>query len=132
MLKVDHFAFEVLDMDRAIEFYQKTLGLELISRETHEEVHEDCAFLQLDGCTLELLCDTDRQNGRTINQHPNPLNSPHICFSTNDMDTILSMLKEKKIPLIKPMQHIPGHARWIYFPDPDGNVLEFIQWDEKK
>ncbi len=127
MLKLDHFAFEVTDMDRAVDFYENKLGLALKSRGVNEEVHEAYAFFQLQGCTLELL--SNIQPGAAMPKlKENPLNSPHLAFQTNDMDSTLAMIRENGIPVIKGPLEIPGEERWVYIADPDGNVLEFIHW----
>ena len=115
-------------MDRAVSFYGEVLGLRLLSRVVHEEVGEECVFFGLEGCTLELLRNTRAHGPEAGERKPSPLNCPHFCFATTDMDAVLRLLREKGIELLKPLQEIPGHARWIYFQDPDGNVLEFIEW----
>ena len=55
MLKNDHFAFAVSDMDRAIEFYCGMLGMKLMFREHNENDHEIFAMLELNGGNLELI-----------------------------------------------------------------------------
>ena len=49
MIKNDHMAFQVSNMDASIRFYTEALGLKLLFRHVNEEVREDYAFLELDG-----------------------------------------------------------------------------------
>ena len=55
MRRVDHFAYAVSDMDRAIEFYTEVLGLKLLSNQFDKEHQEKYAFLELEGGNLELV-----------------------------------------------------------------------------
>lgn len=128
MLKLDHFAFEVTNMDKAVAFYGDVLGLELKSRGVNEEVNEAYAFFGLGECTLELLSNTS-PGASMPKLGDNPLRTPHLAFQTDDMDATLDMMREKNIPIIKGPLEIPGKERWVYFSDPDGNILEFIQWE---
>ena len=47
------------------------------------------------------------------------------------MDEVISMLKKNDIRILDGPNEIPGSERWIYFTDPDGNVLEYIVWLDK-
>ena len=124
----DHMAFEVSDMDAALAFYEGVLGMKLMFRKTDEEHHEEFAFLELDGGNLELL--------RTLSKSaiPNPQSPipnsycPHLALKTDDLDGVVRMLNEKRIPILKGPLEIPGQVRWMYLADPDNNILEFVQW----
>ena len=126
MPKLDHVAIEVSDMDRAIEFYTEKLGFNLKSRATNEEQQEDYCFLSSDGFHLELISDLKKSydEQREIKR---PY-CPHICFQTDDMNETLNGLQAKKIEIIHGPLEIAGEETWLYFTDPDGNVLEYIQW----
>ena len=119
-------ALEVSDMDEAIAFNTKVLGLALISREVNEEEDEEFAFLELDGGNLELL--------RTVSR-PMPAKPeirapfcPHLALATDHMEEALDMVREKGVSLVKGPLEIPGRVKWLYVSDPDHNVIEFIQW----
>lgn len=56
---------------------------------------------------------------------------PHLCFEAEDMDAVLRTLEENEIPILDGSNEIPGSERWIYFTDPDQNVLEYIVWLNK-
>jgi lactoylglutathione lyase len=130
MLKADHFAFAVSDLDRAIRFYTETLGLRLMFRRLDEEHHEAFAFLELDGGNLELLQALDVEN------RPLPFTAPtlrepycpHLALGCEDLDSVCARLNEKGITVLKGPLEIPGSVRWLYLADPDNNVLEFVQW----
>jgi len=130
MMKTDHFAFEVSDMDKAIRFYTKKLGLKLLSREFDRENQEAYAFLKLDHGSLELLQKFDK-NGRPVKfrkRTPKAPYCPHLALKTPDMKQLIAKVKKEDIPIAKGPLKAPGLAKWIYICDPDNNIIEFVQW----
>lgn len=125
---LDHFAFEVTDMDEAVRFYHDILGLKLLSRGAHEEVREEYAFLDLGCGTLELLSNRKWNDHPPAAPDPGLLNCPHLAFQTDNMDDVLEMIERENLKIIKGPLEIKGKERWIYISDPDGNVVEFIHW----
>lgn len=126
MPKLDHIALEVSDMDQAIAFYTDKMGFTLASRATNEDQKEEYCFLESDGINLELISDL-KKSCREKRQIERPY-CPHICFATDDMNKTIEELREKKIEILRGPLEIAGEETWIYFADPDGNVLEYIQW----
>lgn len=125
MPKVDHVAIEVSNMDVSIEFYTQKLGFELISRNIDESEKEEYSYLKSEGFFLELLLDkTKKTFSEQIPQRPF---CPHICFATENMEKTLKTLKSNNIKVIHGPLTIENEATWVYFVDPDFNVLEFIQ-----
>ena len=130
MKTVDHFAFQVSDLDASIEFYVRVLGLELIFREKDEEHHEAYAFLELEGCNLELLQMLDKNNEpiAMASREISPPYCPHLALGTDNLEVVMEQLERKKIAIQKGPLEIAGKVRWLYLTDPDGNVIEFVQW----
>lgn len=127
MWTADHFAFEVADLDRSIRFYRDRLGLKLISREVDEAHGEAFAFLEMEGGNIELLTLLDR----SIEAQPasmRPSNCPHLAVRTDDLDPVIALLDRQGIPVLRGPLEIPGRVRWLYVADPDGNIIEFVQW----
>lgn len=126
MPELDHIALEVSDMDRALEFYTDKLGFDLLSRAINEDQQEEYCFLKSHGISLELISDlTKSYNERHEFQRPY---CPHICFKTDDMAQTIKELRENSIEIVRGPLEITGEEIWVYFSDPDGNVLEYIQW----
>ena len=126
MAKLDHIALEVSNIDRAVEFYTDRMGFNLISRATNEDQQEEYCFLESDGTNLELISDLKKSYSEKQKiQRPY---CPHICFVTDDMDKTIMELRAKNIEIIRGPLEISGEEIWVYFADPDGNVLEYIQW----
>ena len=125
MWKVDHFAFEVADLDRAIQFYTERLGMALMFREVDEEHGEAFAFLELDGGNLELLHVLD---GGAPPHGVARSFSPHLALAAPDLDALIADLETNSVPIVKGPLEIEGSVRWLYIADPDNNVVEFVQW----
>jgi catechol 2,3-dioxygenase-like lactoylglutathione lyase family enzyme len=123
---LDHVAIEVSDTDAAIAFYTEKLEFRLVSRAMNEVEREEYCFLTSDGTNLEIICDLRKTYGRRkILEKPF---CPHICFHTDDMEATMKDLHEKGIEIVHGPLEIKGEETWVYFADPDGNVLEYIQW----
>ena len=125
MPELDHIALEVSNMDISIDFYTKKLGFSFVSRAINENEKEEYCYLESEGFNLELLKDlTKKTSSRKEAQRPY---CPHICFSTNNMNETINELNSKNIKIIHGPLKIENEATWVYFADPDFNVLEFIQ-----
>ncbi len=129
MIKHDHVAFQVSNMDESLQFYTETVGLRLVFRNVNTEEQEDYAFLELDGGNLELI----QRLGDEPFEKPQikPPFCPHLALTTDDMTRTLRTIEEKHIPVVKGPLEIAGAERWVYVSDPDNNVIEYIQWLSK-
>ena len=126
MPRLDHVAIEVADVDRAIQFYTEKMGFRLKSQATNAEAQEVYCFLESEGTSLELISDLKKRYGQPpVPQRPY---CPHICFATDDMAATLKQLRANGIEILHGPLEIAGEETWVYFADPDGNVLEYIQW----
>ncbi len=122
----DHMAFEVADLDAAVEFYSGALGMQLMFKEVDPGHGEAFAFFALDGGNLELLQRLDAQ--MEPRGKPGPPWCPHLALRTDNMDETMRMLESHNVPILKGPLEIPGKVRWLYAADPDGNIIEFVQW----
>lgn len=124
----DHGAFQVRDLEASIQFYTEKLGFKLLRQSISEQYGERGAILEYSGARLELL----QSLGSTYEpKKPERPYCPHLCFETDDMDGVLKRLKDNGIPILDGPNEIPGREQWVYFTDPDWNVLEYILWMDK-
>lgn len=124
----DHGAFRVRDREAAIRFYTEKLGFRLLHRTDSEQFGEKGAFLEYNGARLELI---ETIGSTYVPTRPERPYCPHLCFETDDMDAVIRTLNENGIELLDGPNEIPGSERWLYFLDPDLNVLEYILWIDK-
>ncbi len=130
-MKIDHFAYEVSDMDASIRFYTQKLGFHVSFPKTvDEKQHEAFAILEMDGGHLELIQALGEAN-QPLAFDPvavRPHATPHLAFTVEDFDQTLAWLADEGIPILHGPFVAPGAARWMYICDPDQNVIEFCQF----
>ena len=141
-----HAGITVSDLDRSLEFYCRTLGLELLWRRLYDEpeirkivgVPEatsfDIAMLQIPGSdlTIELLeyrgCEC-----RSAAASPSDHGSGHFCLFVDRIDDLYSDLLRRGVRFrtpAGPVEMTSGANRGgksLYSLDPDGYVIEFHQ-----
>lgn len=130
MAKLDHVAVRVSDLDAAIAFYTERVGMELLFKEVDERHHEAFCFLKMEGANLELLQSLDDHNRPRRYSAPAPGEPycPHLAIATDDLDSLVARWRAGGLPIVKGPLEIPGTVKWVYTHDPDGNIIEFVQW----
>jgi len=129
MLRMDHVALPVSDMDTAIQFYAEKLGLRMMFREIDEAEQEEFTYFELEGGNLELLRSLAVAYEKPAITLPY---TPHLALSTNDMAATLKLIEAQHIPIVRGPLKIEGKVTWLYIADPDNNVIEFVQWLEQR
>ena len=125
MLRTDHVALPVSDMEAALQFYGEKLGLKFMFREVDPVEQEDFAYFELEGGNLELLKSLAHPFDRPDIRPPY---CPHLALATSDVNATLRLIQERGLRLIKGPLKIEGKVTWLYIADPDNNVIEFVQW----
>jgi lactoylglutathione lyase len=129
-MKIDHFAYEVSDLEASIRFYVEKLGFKIqFDKMVDGKEHEAFAILEMDGGKLELIQALSETNGSkpfeplTVRPHA----CPHLALQVEDFDRTLAMLAAQGIPILHGPLEVPGVVKWLYVCDPDRNVIEFCQ-----
>ena len=128
-MSFDHVAFQVSDMDSSISFYTQKLGFKLNFRSTNEEEQEEYAFLEYGNARLELIKNLKEEYQKPEIKKPY---CPHLCLEIENMKQSIKILKKNNVHIIRGPLEIKDEETWVYFSDPDNNVLEYIQWYRKK
>lgn len=128
-MQMDHCGFQVKNLDGAIQFYTEKLLFKLDYRAINEQEQEEYAFLSLGKARLELIQDLVNEYNIPIIKKPY---CPHFCIEIDDMEKAFADLKDRKVKIIKGPLKIENEETWIYFVDEDNNVVEYIQWFNKK
>jgi predicted enzyme related to lactoylglutathione lyase len=112
---LDHVYYWTSDMDRAVKFYEDVLGLELRFREGSRwaEFEVGPARLALHGVP----------EGRGIEP-----GGGTAVFRVPDLDTARSTLEARGAEFDEHVGEVEGFARFASFRDPDGNVLQIIEY----
>ncbi len=128
-MNMDHCGFQVKNLDNAIKFYTEKLLFTLDFRAINKEEQEEYTFLSLGKARLELIQDLVNEYDVPVIKKPY---CPHFCIEIDDMEKALAALKVKNINIVKGPLKIDNEETWVYFADEDNNILEYIQWFNKK
>jgi catechol 2,3-dioxygenase-like lactoylglutathione lyase family enzyme len=128
MRAFDHVAFQVSDIDAAIQFYVERLGFVLLSKAVNPAEQEAYAFLTLEDLRLELIQDLKESYQKPVVKPPY---CPHLAMETDDMQGTVARLQGAGVAILRGPLKIEGEETWVYFTDLDYNVLEYIQWFRK-
>ena len=107
--KIAYSSYPVLNMNRAVDFYQNVLGFQLLFQQ------EDWAEFEIDGQRFAL------QKVQAIA----PLNlagGAIISFHSHSIEEDIGALKSKNVTFIGKIQTYP-YGKIAYFKDPDSNIL---------
>ncbi|MEO8128437.1 MAG: methylmalonyl-CoA epimerase [Bryobacteraceae bacterium] len=131
-IDIDHLGIAVRSIDKALEFYQQQLGLNVSARETValEKVH--VAMLPAGGPRIELLepSEEDSVIGRFLAKRGEGLH--HIAFAVPDLAASVATLKQQGARLLnEPRRGAGGHLYVFVHPSSTGGVLiELIQQEQ--
>ncbi|MEM6807079.1 MAG: VOC family protein, partial [Bacteroidota bacterium] len=57
---------------------------------------------------------------------------PHLCLEIGSMKEALKLIEKHELTIVRGPLEIKDEETWVYFTDPDNNILEFIEWYKKK
>ncbi|KAB7615631.1 glyoxalase [Amylibacter sp. SFDW26] len=123
---IGHVHLKVANIDRALEFYHKLLGFEIIER-----YGEDAVFISAGGYHHHIALNT----WHSKDMPPAPKNHAglyHVAIlypERKDLSAILRRVQDAGIKLEGAADH--GVSEAVYFSDPDGNGVE-LYWDKPR
>jgi catechol 2,3-dioxygenase-like lactoylglutathione lyase family enzyme len=118
---LDHVAITVTDLRRSAEFYADVLGLESRYEPGHEPV-----FMVAGGTGLALF--RAETYGGSGPGEPGPIRVMHVAFRV-DREQFDRARAELPAAGIEPRFEDHGSVHSLYFPDPDGHVVELVTRD---
>ncbi|RLI11545.1 glyoxalase [Candidatus Bathyarchaeota archaeon] len=111
--------FYVSNLEKAAEFYEKTLGL--------EKKYEYPSYVGFECGGVEIGLVPKLKEGERVNHR-----SPSVEFLVDDVERFYAELKDEGVKIVKELHEEPWGGRQATFTDPDGNVLEIVQIDWEK
>jgi len=122
--KIDHVAVVVEDIDAALTFWRDALGLTLDHVEDVPSQASKVAFLPIGESEIELVQPTVSDTGLAKYLEKRGEGMHHLCIETDDIEGILSDLKEKGVRLIneEPLT-LPGRKMAFIHPKASNGVL---------
>jgi methylmalonyl-CoA/ethylmalonyl-CoA epimerase len=98
--KIDHVALVVGDIDKALEFWQGSLGLELDHVDDIPREKSAIAFLPVGASEIELVQPTSDDSGVAKYLEKRGPGMHHVCLEVDDIEGMLAQLKAKEVQLI--------------------------------
>jgi len=131
---IDHIGIVVESVEKSIKTYTEALGLNLLEIEDNEVFGVKIAFLKVGDTLVELIEPTfDGTMASTFLQKKGE-GLHHIAFKVDNINNILTRLKDIGIPLIHETPQSGGLGALVAFmhPSASNNVyIEFIEKSEK-
>ncbi len=118
--RLDHVSLNARDRQRSIEWYRDTLGLEQSNEPTADD---EPVFLGAFGACIALFQAASDPGPRERES----AGLRHVAFALEAADFAAARehLEERGVDF-RPEEH--GFASSLYFPDPDGNVIELTTY----
>lgn len=121
---IDHVAVSVRNLDRALEFYTKVLGLAVTKREYSKPGIE--YFLDCGGALIGLIQGNEKEGVHLLQD--GGVGGNHVSFrvKTNEFNRIVEELKKQNVTITFTKKREKSWS--VYFLDMDGNKLEITAW----
>jgi len=133
ILRIDHVAIVVPDVDAALDFWQTALGLPLEHRAEVPEQETAVAMLPVGESEVELVQPTTETSGMAKYMAKRGPGLHHICFEVDDIEETLAELKSKGIRLINEEPVVGAGGRKVAFVHPKsalGVLVELVESEE--
>ena len=122
---LDHLGVAVESLAKAVDFYERTLGLSVSGYETIPQEKTNVALLPLGETRIELLepTETDSPIGKFLAKRGAGLH--HICLRVPDLRATVARLRESGVRLVNPEPAVGagGHLYVFVHPESTGGVL---------
>ena len=133
ILRIDHIAIVVPEIDEALEFWQTALGLSLEHREEVPEQETAVAMLPVGESEVELVQPTTETSGMAKYMAKRGPGLHHVCFEVDDIEETLAELEAKGIHLINEEPVVGAGGRKVAFVHPksaSGVLVELVESEE--
>ncbi len=140
--KMHHTGFVVADLDRAVEFYEGAVGLEVQARYErqggpiekvvgYDDAHLQIAIMGIGGeHVLELIKYVSPAPGDRPTSERSVIGGSHLAFAVDDIQAAYKRLSGAGAKTLNaPISVAPGRTV-CYLQDPDGNWLELMELAE--
>jgi methylmalonyl-CoA/ethylmalonyl-CoA epimerase len=122
---INHVAVVVDDMEESLLFWRDALGIQLHELRNVPAEKSQVAFLPVAGAEVELVMPTTNDSGLAKYLAKRGPGMHHLCLEVDDIDGMISQLKEKNIRLIneEPRTTLDGKKYVFIHPEATGGVL---------
>ncbi len=100
IIKVNHIAIAIPEIEGALNFWQGALGLKLDHIEDVPSQKAQVGFLPVGESEIELVKPTESDTGVARFLEKKGAGLHHICFEVDDLEEMILQLKEKGVQMI--------------------------------
>lgn len=128
LTKIDHLGIAVRNLDKSIEYYEKSLGLHCHGREEVDSQKVKTAFFEIGEVHLELLEPTSADSPIAKFLDKNGEGIHHIAFRTDDIEGQLNQASASGVKLIHEIPFEGAANKLVAFLHPkstNGVLTEF-------
>ncbi len=132
VLKIDHIGIAVKDLEKALKFYEKVLGLKCNGKEIVTEQKVEVAFLPIGDTEVELLKSTEPNGPIAKHIAKRGEGIQHIAYRVANIEKAIEKMKEKGIRMIdeKPRYGAGGaKIAFVHPKDTYGVLIELCERD---
>lgn len=116
-MQINHISINVKNLDKSVEFYSDTLGLEIVDRFDHEDM--SIVFMKGNGeGVIELVYHKQSESSSRLQ---------HIGFVVEDIEREYKSISTKGFKFTKPPYESRSGVKIAFLCDPDGIELELVQ-----
>jgi methylmalonyl-CoA/ethylmalonyl-CoA epimerase len=130
LLRIDHIAVVVPELEAALEFWRTALGLSVEHVEEIPDQETVVAMLPVGESEVELVQPTTETSGMAKFLAKRGAGLHHICFQVDDIDAALARLQEQGIQLINEQPVTGAGGRRVAFVHPrsaTGVLVELVE-----
>lgn len=128
---LDHVAFVVEDIDRALETYRDRLGFRVVERREVPDQAVEICFLDATPARIELIRPTREDTGVARFLQKRGEGQHHVCFRVQDIRRALQDLAAAGFELIdtEPRRGIHGWIAFVHPRSTHGVLIELLEAD---
>ena len=119
IIRINHVAIVVEDLEYSLAFWRDSLGLKLSHVEDVPDQESLVAFLPVGDAEVELVKPTSDNSGVARYLKKRGAGVHHICFEVDNIDSCLQILKERQVRLINEEPIIGTGGKRIAFLHPE-------------
>lgn len=124
ILKINHIAIAVPELEESLSFWQQQLGLKLDHVEDVPSQQSQVAFLPIGESEVEIVIPASDDSGMAKYLEKRGPGLHHICFEVDNIDEMLAELKAKGVRLIdETAKELPGRKMAFIHPKSANGVL---------
>jgi glyoxylase I family protein len=136
MFSIDHIAFSVQDIEKSKAFYV-LLGFSLIKEWKSDDLSIHMALIENhENILVELVqhegCKPLPEYAKNYKANLQYVGIKHLALRVKSVEDALTFLTDKGITNVSAIQIGKLGRAYFFINDPDGNVLEFMQDNNKK